>query len=339
MSTRIRFLTIVRFHFFSKFAPIARTPWISRIAPPVTVAIQHHGTRNAPSLLVGPRPTTRRVTRQTRRTPSLSPPPHPKRGRGGRRGRGRGGRTAHQRDDSPAPPDAARNQPDPPQTPEPPAPRASSMQPSVVIQPADTQAAAIQAISDQLARMQQEARNFQAAAARDRESDRQEMIRRTTTARPTASDPSQGPSLAGPSTVPQAPRLPGPAAPPQARTSKPSGSTNLLPDGEELFSDFCPPQFAVPSNSAGEEQLRRAGLDPHLLQQMTDPASALRAHAHSSKQANLILRGVGLADPATTGGLTQKATDNPPLTAQWPHKKVWLAKTGHWAEYDHLSIE
>ena len=136
-------------------------------------------------------PTTRRVTRQTRRTPSLSPPPPPKRGRGGRRGRGRGGRTAHQHDDSPASPDAARNQPDPPQTPEPPAPRAPSMQPLVVIQPADTQAAAIQAISDQLARMQQEARDFQAAAARDRESDRQEMIRRTTTARPTAAGPSQ----------------------------------------------------------------------------------------------------------------------------------------------------
>ena len=145
-------------------------------------------------------PTTRRVTRQTRRTPSMSPPPPPKRGRGGRRGRGRGGRTAHQRDDSPAPPDAGQNQPDPPQTPEPPAPRAASMQPSVVIQPADKQAAAIQAISDQLARMQQEARNVQAAAARDREADRQEMIRRTTTARPTASVPTQGPSHTGPST-------------------------------------------------------------------------------------------------------------------------------------------
>ena len=34
----------------------------------------------------------------------------PKRGRGGRRGRGRGGRTAHQRDDSPPSPDAARSQ-------------------------------------------------------------------------------------------------------------------------------------------------------------------------------------------------------------------------------------
>ena len=89
-------------------------------------------------------PATRRVTWQTRRTPSLSPPPPPKRGRGGRQGRCSGGRTAHQSDDSPASPDAARNQPDPPQTLEPPAPRAPSMQSSVVIQPADRQAAAIQ---------------------------------------------------------------------------------------------------------------------------------------------------------------------------------------------------
>ena len=45
-----------------------------------------------------------------------------------------------------------------------------------------------------------------------------------------------------------------------------------------------------------------------------------------------------LADPSTTRGLNQKASDNPPLTAQWPHK-VWLAKTGHWAEYDDLTLE
>ena len=38
---------------------------------------------------------------------------------------------------------------------------------------------------------------------------------------------------------------------------------------------LLPTQFAVPTNSAGEEQLRRAGLDPQLLQQMADPASAL----------------------------------------------------------------
>ena len=72
---------------------------------------------------------------------------------------------------------------------------------------------------------------------------------------------------------------------------------------------------------------------------MADPAAALRSDAHSSQQANLILRGVGLAHPATTGGLTQKPSDNPLLTAQWPHKKVWLAKTGYWAEYDDLTVE
>ena len=68
---------------------------------------------------------------------------------------------------------------------------------------------------------------------------------------------------------------------------------------------------------------------------MADPAT----DAHSTKQANLILRGVGLAEPSTTGGLNQKPTDNHPLTAHWPHKKVWLTKTGHWAEYDDLSVE
>ena len=46
-----------------------------------------------------------------------------------------------------------------------------------------------------------------------------------------------------------------------------------------------------------------------------------------------------MTDQAATGGLSQKPTDNPPLTAQWPHKKVWLAKTGHWAEYDDLTVE
>ena len=80
-------------------------------------------------------------------------------------------------------------------------------------------------------------------------------------------------------------------------------------------------------------------MDPQLLQQMSDPAAALRADAHSAQQAHLILRGAGMTDPASTGGLSQKPTDNPPLTAQWPHKKVWLAKTGHWAEYDYLTVE
>ena len=120
-------------------------------------------------------PITRRVNRRTRRTPSLSPPPPPKRGRGGRRGRGRGGKTAYQRDQSPAAPDAAQNQPDPPQSPDRPASRDPCLQPSVVLQPADRQAA-VQAIADQLSRMQQDAKAFQEAAARDREADRQEML-------------------------------------------------------------------------------------------------------------------------------------------------------------------
>ena len=63
------------------------------------------------------------------------------------------------------------------------------MQPPPSTQPADPQVAAIQAITDQLARMQQEARNYQASAARDREADRQEMLRRTA-----ATQPAPGPS-------------------------------------------------------------------------------------------------------------------------------------------------
>ena len=102
----------------------------------------------------------------------------------------------------------------------------------------------------------------------------------------------------------------------------PSLSHHLPPSGTKAF---APPQFAVPSNSIGQEQLLKAGLDPKLLQQATDPAAALRAYVQSSKKANLLLRGVELADPATPGGLHQ----NPPLTAQWHHKKVWLPKTGH----------
>ena len=58
------------------------------------------------------------------------------------------------------------------------------MQPPCASQPVDPQVAAIQAIADQLARMQQEARDYQAAAARDREADRQEMLRRTAAAQP-----------------------------------------------------------------------------------------------------------------------------------------------------------
>ena len=95
-----------------------------------------------------------------------------------------------QPDQSPSSPDAAHNQPDPPQMPDQTAPRDATLQPSVVIQPADQQAAAIQAIADQLARMQKEARDFQATTAKDREADRQEMLRRTAMVR----SPTPGPS-------------------------------------------------------------------------------------------------------------------------------------------------
>ena len=235
--------------------------------------------------------------------------------------------------------------------------------------------------------MQQEARDYQVAAARDREADRQEMLRRTAATQPapgpshpdvaltrpppsasqesfraTASQPTPGPSQEDPSlsryrqllaadgttaTQPAPSSTQGRAALTAAHVrdrlaaaaaNGPPGP-DILPDGDESFSDFTPPQFAVPTHSIGEEQLRRAGLDPQLLQQMSDPAAALRADANSAQQAHLILRGAGMTDQAATGGCSQKPTDNPPLTAQWPHKKVWLAKTGHWAEYDHLTVE
>ena len=295
---------------------------------------------------------------------------------------------------SPEASDATQDQPDSQHSPACPAPRDSGMQPPCAPQPVDPQVAAIQDIADQLTRMQQEAKAYQAAAARDREANRQEMLRRTAAAQPapgpshpdlaltrppyppansghelrrtTAAQPAPGPShqdsaqprhrqlsaASGASaTQPAPPSTQGYAAPaathtrdrPAAATAsaQPTGppGSDILPDGDEMFANFVPPQFAVPTHSIGEEQLRRAGLDPQLLQQMADPAAALWANAHSSQQANLILRGMGLADLATTGGLTQKPSDNPPLTAQWPHKKVWLAKTGHWAEYDDLTVE
>ena len=227
--------------------------------------------------------------------------------------------------------------------------------------------------------MQQEARDYQAAAARDREADRQEMLRRTAATQPapgpshpdvalrpppsasqesfraTASQPTPGPSPEDPSlsryrqllaaggntaTQPAPSSTQGRAALTTAHvrdrlaTAAANGSPgpDILPDGDESFSDFTPPQFAVPTHSIGEEQLRRAGLDPQLLQQMSDPATALRADANSAQQAHLILRGAGMTDQAATGGCSQKPSDNPPLTAQWPHKKVWLAKTGHWGQ-------
>ena len=297
-------------------------------------------------------PAPKRTTRRTRRSPSLSPPPPPKRGRGQprtsrspsltppppppptKRGRGRptgskGKKKAPPRRQSPEVSFDAQDQPESPHRSICVTPRDSGRQPPPSTQPADPQVAAIQAIADQLARMQQEARDYQAAAARDREADRQEMLRRTA-----ATQPAPGPSH--PDVALTAAQVRDRLA--AAATNGPPGP-EILPDGDESFSDFTPPQFAVPTHSIGEEQLRRAGLDPQLLQQMSDPAAALRADANSAQQAHLIVRGAGMTDQAATGGCSQKPTDNPPLTAQWPHKKVWLAKTGHWAEYDHLTVE
>ena len=68
--------------------------------------------------------------------------------------------------------------------------RAPSLKPSVVIQPVDQQVAAIQAIADQLQKMHKDARKFQVAATKDREADRQEMLRCNAMVRPPAPDPS-----------------------------------------------------------------------------------------------------------------------------------------------------
>ena len=151
-------------------------------------------------------PAPKRTTRRTRRSPSLSPPPPPKRGRGQprgsmspsltpppppKRGRGRplgskgnGKKAPPRRHQSPEASFDAQDQPDSPHSSACPTPRDSGMQPPCAPQPVDPQVAAIQAITDQLARMQQEARDYQAAAARDREADRQEMLRRTAAAQP-----------------------------------------------------------------------------------------------------------------------------------------------------------
>ena len=317
-------------------------------------------------------PAPKRTTRRTRRSTSLSPPPPPKRGRGQpstsrspsltppppppptKRGRDRpigskGKKKAPPRRQSPEASFDAQDQPDSPHSSISLTPRDSGRQPPPSTQPADPQVAAIQAIADQLARMQQEARDYQAAAARDREADRQELLRRTAASQPAPgpSQPDVAPTRGTPATQPAPSSTQGRAAPTAAhsRDRRAAAAANgppgpdILPDGDKLFSDFTPPQFAVPTHSRGEGQLRRAGLDPQCLQQMSNPAAALRADTNSAQQAHLILRGAGMTDQAATEGLSRKPTDNPPLTAQWPHKKVWLAKTGHWAEYDHLTVE
>ena len=229
-------------------------------------------------------PAPKRTTRTTRRSPSLSPPPPPKRGRGQprtsrspsltppppppptKRGRGRpvgskGKKKAPPRRQRPEVFFDAQDQPESPHRSICVTPRDSGRQPPPSTQPADPQLAAIQAIADQLARMQQEARDYQAAAARDREADRQEMLRRTAATQP----------------------APGPSHPDAALTGPP-------------------------------------------------PSESLRATASQPTP------GPSQEDPSLSR-YRQLLADNPPLTAQWPHKKVWLAKTRHWAEYDHLTVE
>ena len=111
-----------------------------------------------------------RVTRRTRRTPSLSPPPPPSRDEVVPEAEAGGARQPTSMTRAPQPQTQPRTNPTHHRV------QGPGMQPSVVLQPADRQAAAIQAIVDQLARMQQDAKAFQEAAARDREADRQEML-------------------------------------------------------------------------------------------------------------------------------------------------------------------
>ena len=244
--------------------------------------------RRSPSLSPTPPPKRGRGQPRTSRSPSLTPPPPSKKGKG-RPVRSKGKKKAPPRRQSPEVSFDAQDQPESPHhtcvT-----PRDSGRQPPPSTQPADPQVAAIQAIADQLARMQQEARDYQAAAARDREADRQEMLRRTAATQP----------------------APGPSHPDVARTRPPPSESVRATASQPTPG----PSQEDPSLSRNRQLLAAGGTTAHL-----------------------ILRGAGMTDQAATGGCSQKPTDNPPLTAQWPHKKVWLAKTGHWAEYDHLTVE
>ena len=100
----------------------------------------------------------------TSRSPSLTPPPPPpptKRGKGRPIGN-KGKKKAPLRRQSPEASFDAQDQPDSPHSSICVTPRDSGRQPQPSSQPADPQVAAIQAIADQLARMQQEARDYQA---------------------------------------------------------------------------------------------------------------------------------------------------------------------------------
>ena len=175
-------LTIARFQFFSN-APIAS----------FRMVLDHcsncNGRHPAPlddgcPFSTCEQPAPWRTTRRTRRSPSLSPPPPHKRGRGRPRGKAKGSKALSQCDQSPEASDATQDQLDLPHSTASPAPRDSGMQPPCAPQPVDPQVADIQAITEQLTNMQQEAKAYQAAAARDREADRQEMLRRTAAAQP-----------------------------------------------------------------------------------------------------------------------------------------------------------
>ena len=183
-----------------------------------------------------------------------------------------GGKTAHQRDQTPAAPEVAQNQPDPPQSPDRPTPRDPYLQPSVVLHPADRQAAAIQAIADQLSKMQQDAKAFQAAATRDREAVRQEMLRRTDASQPTpgpSRQESPQPRLPYPPTdfrVParQPPPYPtqGLSVPPPTQPIRPPG-TCLLPDGTRPSRISAHSSLFLPSPS-GKSSLGELALIPSI---------------------------------------------------------------------------
>ena len=164
-----------------------------------------------------PPPMRGRGQPRTSRSPSLTPPPPTKRGRGRPIG-SKGKKKAPPRRQSPEASFDAQDQPDSPHSSICLTPRDSGRQPPPSTQPADPQVAAIQAIADQLARMQQEARDYQAAAARDREADRQEMLRRTA-----ATQPAPGPSH--PDVASTRPTHPPPSASQESRRATASQPT------------------------------------------------------------------------------------------------------------------
>ena len=201
--------------------------------------------------------------------------------------------------------------------------------------PADRQAAAIQAIADQLPKMQQDANDFQAAAAKDREADWQEMLRWTAVPQPTPdpvtrSHPCRGFPIHQPTSGSQ---------PGSFLRTLPRATAHLLshrppaPRDTQCHHQASPPDLlAQTSYQIGIRPTRISAL--HSLLFLPNPSVKSTSGdlgwtpSFCSKWQNppqlcvkiptpqSILRGVGLADPSTTGGLNQKASDNPPLTGQ-----------------------